>query len=85
MLDFVIHEVSWEYGSDWCFGLQEDEELQIFEGQKFCNLGVFFYFCDEEEEAIFCFGFLLWFFNGFVIWWLGRNVLPHCQVFFSKK
>ncbi len=46
---------------------------------------VFFYSCDEEEEAIFCFGFLLWFFNGSVIWWLGKNVLPHCQVFFSKK
>ncbi len=32
MLVFVLHEVSWEYGSDWCFGLHEDEELQRFEG-----------------------------------------------------
>ncbi len=32
MLVFVFHEVSWEYGSDWCFELQKDEELQIFEG-----------------------------------------------------
>jgi hypothetical protein len=39
MLVFVLHENSWEYDSYWCFGLLKDEELQVFRGGKFCNLG----------------------------------------------
>jgi hypothetical protein len=33
----VLHDVSWEYGSDWCFGLRKDEELLIYEGWHFCK------------------------------------------------
>jgi hypothetical protein len=32
VLVFVLHEDPWEYGSNWCIGLQKDEELWTYEG-----------------------------------------------------
>jgi hypothetical protein len=34
---FAFHENLWEYGSNWCIGLQKDEELWRYEGWQFRN------------------------------------------------
>jgi hypothetical protein len=46
----VFHDVLWEYGSNWCFGLRKDEELLIYEGWHFCKEKAGFWGKRTEEE-----------------------------------
>jgi hypothetical protein len=49
-LVFVLHDVSWVYGSNWCIGLWDDEELQIFEGWQLCNGKVFLLVSGKDRK-----------------------------------
>jgi hypothetical protein len=48
----VLHDVSWEYGSDWCFGLRKDEELLIYDGISARRKAGFWGKRTEEELSI---------------------------------
>ncbi len=43
VLVFALHEDQWEYGSDWCTGLLEDEELQTYKGWQIFSKGESFW------------------------------------------
>ncbi len=59
-LVFVLHEASSECDSNWRLGLQQDEQLHIYEGGQFCKGGIFLGFGAVEEEANFPVIFFFW-------------------------
>jgi hypothetical protein len=60
MLVFVLHEISWEYGSDWCIGLWKDEESVIYEGWQFCNKWWLVFEKDRKRAKYFEVCLFLW-------------------------